>query len=194
MVTGPTGTTMGYASGMTDLTPRDRVRPLLRVRQVREFATDAPLTAAEVEAVADAARWSGSSQNGQPWRFITMQDRGTLHAVWQAGLPQIHALQTAAAAIGIVIPVEEGRAVSHAFDEGRVAERILVAATLLGIAGGLFWIGSAARPQVARLLGIPEGWTMRSIVALGHPAPAAQGRGRARRPRDEAVFAERWRG
>ncbi len=183
---------------MTDPTPRERVRPLLRVRQVREFAADAPLTAAEVDAIADAARWSGSSQNSQPWRFITMQDPGTLRAVWQAGLPQTRSLESAAAAIGIVMPVEEGRAVSHAFDEGRAAERILVAATLLGLAAGLSWIGSAARPQVARLLGIPEGWTMRSIVALGHPTPAAQRPrtrpGEARRPRDEAVLPERWRG
>lgn len=183
---------------MTDPSPRERVRPLLRVRQVREFETDAPLTGEEVDAIADAARWSGSSQNTQPWRFITLRERATLRAIWEAGLPQTRSLETATAAIGIVMPVEEGRAVSHAFDEGRAAERILVAATLLEIAAGIAWIGSGARPGVARLLGIPDGWTMRTIIALGRPTAAAERPkarpGEARRPRDETVFPERWRG
>ena len=184
---------------MTDAprTPREAVRPLLRVRQVREFRTDAPVSEAELAAIADAARWSGSSQNTQPWRFVTLREPATLRAVWQAGLPQTRSLETASAAIGIVMPVQEGKAVSFAFDEGRAAERILVAATLLGLGAGIAWIGSAARPAVAERLGIPDGWSLRTIVALGHPTSAAAARkaprGTARLPRSETVLPERWR-
>lgn len=184
---------------MTDTprTPHDCVRPLLRVRQVREFRTDAPVTEAELEAMADAARWSGSSQNTQPWRFITMREPATLRAIREAGLPQTRSLATASAAIGIVMPVQEGKAVAFAFDEGRVAERILVAATLLGLGAGIAWIGSAARPVIAERLGIPDGWSLRTIVALGHPTAAAAVRkapaGGARLPREETVLSERWR-
>jgi len=68
---------------MTDAsTPRDRIRPLLRARQVREF-TDEPLTDAELEAITDVARWTGSSRNSQPWRFVIIRDPdavGRLHA------------------------------------------------------------------------------------------------------------------
>ncbi|MEO8247075.1 MAG: nitroreductase family protein [Chloroflexota bacterium] len=178
-------------------TPREAVRPLLRVRQVREFRTDAPVTEAELAAIADAARWSGSSQNSQPWRFITMREAATLRAIWEAGLPQTRSLDTASAAIGIVMPVQEGKAVAFAFDEGRAAERILVAATLLGLGAGIAWIGSAARPAVAELLGVPEGWSLRTVVALGHPTAAAAARkapaGVARLPRGETVRPERWR-
>ena len=39
-------------------TALDRVRPLLRTRQVREF-TDQPLTDDELGALADVARWTG---------------------------------------------------------------------------------------------------------------------------------------
>jgi nitroreductase len=177
-------------------TPREAVRPLLRVRQIREFRADAPVTAAEVDAIADAARWSGSSQNTQPWRFITMRDPATLRAVREAGLPQTRTLETASAAIGIVMPVQEGKAVAFAFDEGRAAERVLVAATLLGLGAGIAWIGSAARPAVAERLGIPEGWSLRTIIALGHPTAAAAARkappGEARLPRDQTVLPERW--
>lgn len=185
---------------MTDAprTPREAVRPLLRVRQVREFRTDATVDEAQLAAIADAARWSGSSQNSQPWRFITMCEPATLRAIWQAGLPQTRSLETANVAIGIVMPVQEGKAVAFAFDEGRAAERILVAATLLGLGAGIAWIGSAARPRVAELLGVPDGWSLRTIVALGHPTAAAAVRktpaGEARLPRHQTVFPERWRG
>ena len=42
--------------------PVDTVRPLLRTRQVREF-TDEPVEHAQLDALADVARWSGSSSN-----------------------------------------------------------------------------------------------------------------------------------
>ena len=47
--------------------PTDKVRPLLRKRQTREF-TDESVSEADLTALADVARWSGSSANTQPWR------------------------------------------------------------------------------------------------------------------------------
>lgn len=52
----------------------ERVRPLIRVRQIRDFS-DRPIAPAELDAIADVARWSGSSQNTQPWRFILIRQR-----------------------------------------------------------------------------------------------------------------------
>ncbi len=182
---------------MTDA-PRDLVRPLLRVRQVRQFRTDAPVTGEELAALADVARWSGSSKNSQPWRFITITDPQLLRQLWQSSLPQTRSLETAAAAIAIVLPVEKGAAISHAYDEGRVAERILAAASLLDLGAGIAWVMADARPAVASLLGIPDGWSLRTIVSLGHASDAAarpkSAPGEARRPRDEMVCAERWEG
>ena len=62
---------------MSDKTALERVRPLLRTRQVREF-TSAPPTDAELEALTEVARWSGSSGNSQPWRFIVVRDAATM--------------------------------------------------------------------------------------------------------------------
>lgn len=182
---------------MTDA-PATALRPLRQVHQTREFATDAPISQEAVDAIADVARWSGSSQNTQPWRFITIRDAETLRAIADLGGSNARALGSAAAAIGIVMPVVESRAVAHAFDEGRAAERILVAASLLDLAAGLLWLSSAARPQVAERLGIPDGWSMRTVIALGHPPEGIEQHrarpGTARLPRAETVFAERWNG
>jgi nitroreductase len=175
--------------------PADTVRPLLRVRQTRQF-TDAPVDPAALDAVVDAARWSGSSRNGQPWRFIVVRDRAALAAVAEAGLPQTRALASAPAAIAIAMPVQEGGGISLAYDEGRAAERILVAAGLLGLGAGISWVRSEARETVGAILGLPEDRFVRTVVAIGHPSD--EGRrpkaapGEARLPRDETVFGDRW--
>ncbi len=170
------------------------VRPLLRVRQIREF-TDVPPTDDELAAIADTARWSGSSTNSQPWRFIVTRDRDRLRQIHDAGLPQARALLTAPAAVLIVLPDDE-HAVSRAFDEGRAAERMLVAAHLLGLGAGVAWARRDVRPLVAELFGLPAGWFVRTIVVIGHPTPAALAPknppGKGRLPRDVTVHLERW--
>jgi nitroreductase len=172
-------------------TPRERVRPLLRVRQFREF-TDLPPTDEELGAIADAARWSGSSTNSQPWRFITIRDRQVLIRLHEAGLPMTRSLRTAPSAIAIVLPEGE-HAVSHAYDEGRAAERMLIAAQLLDLGAGIAWIKPEIRPLVAELLAIPAGWFVRTLVVVGHPTEAALApKGQGRLPREEVVFEGHW--
>jgi len=182
------------ASDALGSTPRERVRPLLRVRQTREFEPDPP-TDDELAAIVDAARWSGSAANEQPWRFIVLRDRATLKALHEAGMPQTRGLATAPAAIAIVLPGDE-RTVSRAYDEGRAAERILIAAHLLGLAAGISWIRSAVGPTVAPMLGLPPDRFVRTIVAIGHPTDRARQPnsppGQARLPRHQVVAEERW--
>ena len=178
---------------MTD--PIDAVRPLLRTRQVREFLPE-PLPEEVLGAIADAARWSGSSRNVQPWRFLVVRDRERLSALHDLGLPQTRSLATAPAVIAVAMPVEEGAAVWHAYDEGRAVERMLVAATLLGVAAGIAWIRSEIADQARAILGIPDGWSVRTLVAVGRPTEAARQPkakpGTARLPRDQVVFEDRW--
>jgi nitroreductase len=176
-------------------TPAARVRPLLRVRQVREF-TDEPVDTAALDAIADAARWSGSSQNKQPWRFIVVREPATLHGLAEAGLPSTRSLHTARAAIAIILPQVPGGGIGHAYDEGRAAERMLIAAHLCGLAAGIAWLPKEARGTAAELLGLPTDRFVRTVVAIGHPTTSAarpkSAPGEARLPREETVFEERW--
>ena len=175
--------------------PTEAVRPLLRVRQIREFSNE-PVEQDTLDAVADAARWSGSSQNAQPWRFVIIRDRSTLRAIHEAGLPQTRSLATAAAAIAIVMPQRAGGGISIAYDEGRAAERMLVAAAMLGLGAGIAWIPTEVRPIVAQRLSLPDDRFVRTVVAIGHPSARARRPkaepGEARLPRAEVVFEERW--
>lgn len=177
--------------------PRARVRPLLRTRQIREFTPD-PLRDDELDAIVEAARWTGSSRNEQAWRFIVVRDEAALRRFAEVGLPQTRSLRTASAAIAIVLPDEPDAAISRAYDEGRAAERMLVASTLLGLGAGIAWIRPDVLPAAREVLGLPEDRLVRTIVAVGHPSEAARrpksAPGQARLSRDEVVFAERWPG
>ena len=188
-----------YGPGVDDASvpgsPAERLRPLRQTRQVREFTAE-PVDQAALDALADVARWSGSSRNTQPWRFIVATDEALIRRLAAMGMPQTRSLQTATAAIAIVLPADEGREVGHAYDEGRAAERILIAAGLLDLGAGIAWILPGVRAGVGEEFDLPADRFIRTIVALGHPTAAAQrpksAAGSARLPREETVFAERW--
>ena len=154
-------------------------------------------TPAVLDALADVARWTGSSQNTQPWRFIVIT-----RAVDAARHPRRPACRRPAASrprrrrSRSSLPSDPAAAVRDAYDEGRVAERILVAATMLDIGAGISWIRRMSGRRSAALLGLPADRMVRTIVQLGHPTAAARqpksAPGEARLPRDEVVFHERW--
>jgi nitroreductase len=181
---------------MTDLdrSPAEITRPLLRVRQIRQFTAEMPSDAA-LGAITDVARWSGSSMNTQPWRFVVLRDRDLLLRIHEAGLPQTRSLATAPAAIAIALP-DDPDPISHAYDEGRVAERMLIAASFLGLGAGIAWAMPRIRGLVRELLGLPDGWFVRTIVVVGHPTDEARqpkaAPGKARLPREEVVFEGHW--
>ena len=175
--------------------PAGRLRSLRRARQVREFTAE-PVDRAALDAIADIARWTGSSRNTQPWRFIVITQTATLRRLWTIGVPQTRSLETATAAIAIVLPVDDAHEVGIAYDDGRAAERILIAAGMLDLGAGIAWVRSDVREAVSEVLELPRGRFVRTIVALGHPTEAARRPksppGEARLPRDQVVFEERW--
>jgi nitroreductase len=177
--------------------PAAAVRPLVRTRQIREF-TPEPLGDDILRALADVARWTGSSRNEQPWRFLVITDEATIRRIGEIGLPQTRSLATATAALAIVLPAAAEREIHDAYDDGRVAERVLVAASLLRIGAGIAWIRRDIRAAVNELLGIPADRYVRTIVALGHPTDNARrpksAPGTARLPREQVVFGGRWPG
>jgi nitroreductase len=171
------------------------VRPVVRVRQIRAF-TDQQPTDAQLDAILDAARWTGSSGNSQPWRFVLVRDLATIRTIGEAGLAQTRPLLTAPVAIAVVLPADDHE-ISRAYDEGRAVERIMIAAELVGLRSGITWIRRDVAPVVAAALALPGGWLVRTIMAIGYPtesalAPKAEP-GKARLPRADVVMSERWR-
>jgi nitroreductase len=139
---------------------------LRQVRQARLYKPD-PVPAAALAELLEIARWTGSSRNTQPWEFIVITDKEQLQKISQIRTP-INWVADAPLAIAIVLNGESE--ISEAFDEGRVSERLLIAARLLGLGGGTAWFGDEAQQAEGKqILGIPPERTARSVVVLGFP-------------------------
>jgi nitroreductase len=168
------------------------LRTLRAVRSVRDFSPD-PIPDELLRQVLEVARWTGSGMNRQPWTFVVVRDRATLAAIADAS-PNAGHVRGAAAAIVLVMDGEMPELAT--FDEARAAERILVAATALGLASAIGWIMPAGRPVVAGLLGVPEGRRVRTLVSLGYASEAGarpkSAPGTARKPLEDVVRYERF--
>jgi nitroreductase len=173
---------------------KDVAHLLTRVRQVRDFRTD-PVPDDVLTEILEVARWTGSASNRQPWRFIVIRDAATRSQIAEIGAPSTTHVGKAPLAIAIVMPGEAE--VRDAYDEGRVTERILITAELLGLGAGIAWAQAKKRPQVNELLGVSEPQFVRSIVAIGYPTEAARRPkaepGTARKPLSELAHDERLR-
>lgn len=167
--------------------------PIRRVSQIRQY-TDEPVPAAVVDQLLELARWTGSSKNTQPWRFIVVRDREILR---QLGALRPNITWLASAPVGIAIVLDGGDPMSEAYDEGRLTERLLTGATMLGYGGGVAWFGETDKQAEAkRLLSIPAARTAHQIVMIGRPKsrkdPRPTGPPRGRKPLDEVVSFERF--
>jgi nitroreductase len=137
-------------------------------RQARAF-TDEPVSEEDLQEILDVMRWTGSSKNSQPWQFVVVRDaairaeisKATQYTGWIANAPVV-----------LVIVTEGDVPKAHAYDEGRLSERILLACQALGLGAGVVTFAPAlAMDLVKSALQIPHGYSVYSAVALGHPAP-----------------------
>lgn len=166
----------------------DALEAIRTVRQVRQYEPGA-VSPEQLRQVLEIARWSGSSRNTQPWHFIVVEDKPMLRQLAELR-PNITWVADGAVAIAIVMPAEN--IVHEAYDEGRVSERMMIAARMLGLGAGTAWFGEPEREAKAKeLLGVPEDHTCRSVVVLGHYVtskdPRPTGPKPGRKPLEEIV-------
>ena len=163
------------------------LRALRRTRQVRQF-TEEPVDDEALQAILEVARWTGSSQNQQLWTFLVVRDRAIRERIGEV-TRYARYVGKAPLAIAIVMPGEDLE--TDAYDEGRAAERILIAANALGLGAGIGWTDGEERAIVGSLLGVNPPAFVRTIMSVGHPTEAAMqkrsGPGTGRRPLEEFV-------
>src|ERR1700687_5960022 len=149
--------------------PRQLTDFLRSLRAVREFQRKL-VPDDVVQDILEVGRWSGSASNRQFGEIIVVRKRETLQAL--AGLGgYVGHLRNAALAMLLVMPGEwpEG----ETFDEGRLAERIMLAAWAHGVGSSIGWFLPDARNEAKRLLSVPAKPVLRTAIALGSSAGAA---------------------
>jgi len=152
---------------------------ILGLRAIRQFA-DRPVDPADLDAVLEAARWTGSSKNLQNWSFIVVDDPQQKARLESAG---DFTTPIANAPMAICLVQEPD---GYEFDTGRLAQNIMLAADAIGLATCPITLH---RDEVAaEVLGLPEGRRCRYAVAIGYPAPSSEpGRMGGRKPMREVA-------
>jgi nitroreductase len=171
---------------------KDRISFLRTLRSVRSFRSD-PLPQEVVDDVLEVARWSGSAINKQPWEILLVRERDTLRSLASV---EGYAGHLAEAPLGIVLVMAGERAEQETYDEGKLTERIMLAAHAHSVGSCIGWFAGSGRDAARELLGIPKEKVVRTAISLGYPAEEARrsraGRGQARKPLAEIVHTERY--
>lgn len=166
---------------------------ILTRRSIRKF-TGEPLAAGQLETLIRAGMYAPSAHNLRPWRFVTVEDRDVMLKLrpmcrwWQM-------LDKAAVTIAICADPagrDEMAAEFETDDCGAAIQNILLAAHALEL--GAVWLGlteeSGQAGPVKQLLGIPDDFHIKGLIAVGRPLEKASADVKAQPERFEP---EKWR-
>lgn len=176
---------------MTDIkSTKDRISFLRGLRAVRRFRPD-PVPREVVDDLLEAARWTGSASNLQPWEIVVIRERETLEALAKV---RGYAGHLANAPLGIVLVMAGEREEQETYDEGRLSERIMLAAYAHGVGSSIGWIVGEGRTAAGEILGVPPGRLVRTAISLGYPdeKPRRARTSQARKPLTAFVYEEHY--
>jgi nitroreductase len=144
-------------------------------RETRDYA-ERPLPDVALERILQAGRIAGSGRNRQPWRFVVVSSRERLDALAET-VSRADNVRRAPLAVAIAV---RGPGMT-AFDGGRAAQNMLLAAWNEGIGGCPN--GFVDKGRAAELLELAPDQEPLVLLTFGYPA----------RPRDPASrTSEEW--
>lgn len=142
----------------------DAMDAIRKRHSVRSFSPGA-VPAEMIEKIVDAGRLAPTARNLQPWEFVVVTDRETREAI--AGVATTGPF-IATAPVCVAVFCKETK---YFLEDGCAAtENIIIAARAHGL--GHCWVAGDKKPhasEVAALLGVPDGYRLVSLIALGFP-------------------------
>ena len=136
------------------------------------------------------ARWGGAGGGGARRGPRPHRRSGRVGGARVEG----YANHLADAPLGIVLVMAGERPAQETYDEGRLAERVMLAALAHGVGSSVGWIVGGGRDAAREILVVPEGRMVRTAISLGYPDERAGRRraSQARKPLSEIVHEERY--
>jgi nitroreductase len=151
---------------------------LRSLRAVREY-TPEPVADNAVHDIVEVGRWVGSAGNYQWAELVVVHDATVKQQIADGG---VRAASGSAVSIVVVTPGNPEQHDLEIFDEGRLVERLLLAASALGLGANVGTLKGVGPAIVKRALGIPDERRAWSVVTVGHVDQAAF-KARTRNPR-----------
>jgi nitroreductase len=137
----------------------DTLKFLRSLRAVREY-TPEPVSDAQLQEILEVGRWTSTGGNRQPCEVVVVRDRGVLQKFADWG-----AKPAGTSAVSLLIVSTTQLAV---LDEGRMAERLALAAKACGLGSVIATLKNEGPDEAKKLLGIPEERRAIALVAIGH--------------------------
>ena len=166
-IAGATLLTMVSCNNISESQKADIVLENIFARKsVRKFTSE-PVSDKQVETLLRAAMAAPSAKNGQPWRFVVVNDKDKL-ASMDKQLPYAR-LDTAPMAI-VVCDDLSGYKKFWTDDCSAATENLLLAAEAMGL--GAVWTAASDEERsgiVREALGLPENIHPLCVVPVGHP-------------------------
>ena len=145
---------------------------MLGLRAVRELLPD-PIPDEAMDDILDVFRWTGSSRNRQPWNLIVVTERGDLETLAQ--ISGGNAAHAANAGVAVVIVLDGVSDTEETHDDGRLTERIMLAAKAHGLGSCIGWFNTPDKQAAAKdFLGVPPERTLRTLISIGRIDEAAR--------------------
>jgi nitroreductase len=159
----------------------DTIRTVLAVRRFK----DTPIPEPVIREIVEAGRLTASGGNSQPWHFIVVRDKETLHKLGQLARTGPYISQ---APLAIVVTVDHSSRLAES-DGSRAIQDMILTAWSRGI--GSNWVGYNL-PEVSSVLGIPGENSVLAILPFGYPAEEIGKGQKKRKPLGEVAYNERW--
>ncbi|HUY17600.1 MAG TPA: nitroreductase family protein [Candidatus Binataceae bacterium] len=163
------------------------VLEVIKGRRVQRAYANRPVELEKLRTLVDAGRHAMSARNLQPWNFIVIRDR--------ARLKQLAELCTtgkfvseAPAAIAILKDTNNARWAD--VDCAQAVMNIANAAWSMGL--GTCWVGNFEGDKIERLLEVPQGWAIFTVLPLGYQDEKNPPQAKPLKPRAEVVHFERF--
>ena len=124
-----------------------------------------------------------------------MREKETLRSLARC---EGYAQHLAGAAMGIVLVMagEADLVDQETYDEGRLSERLMLAAEAYGVGSCIGWLRGQGRTDAKTLLGIPQQRLVRTVLSFGYADEEARRaqpkRANARNPLSEIVHCEQY--
>jgi nitroreductase len=144
---------------------QDMLGTMRRLRAIKDYAAE-PIDQAAIDSILEVGRWTGTGGNRQPTEVIVVRDPEVRRKFGDWG-----AKPAATAPLVLLLVSNTDQA---AFDEGRMAERLCLAAAACGLASTVATLKEAGPDQAKQLLGIPDDRRARTLVAIGRAKPDVQ--------------------
>jgi nitroreductase len=156
-------------------------------RSIRRYKGD-PVPGEMIEKCLEAVRYAPSACNKQAWRFIVIQGELKQRLVGDSLGGAIVPNKFAAEAPVIAVIAADLDLITHRIggglkgigyhliDAGIAGEHFVLQAAELGL--GTCWIGWFDKKAVKRVLSLPAGWEVCSMIALGFPAESPREKAR----------------